>query len=296
MNKLFLFVIGFVVCSYSYAENDKAFAWQVTTSEATVYLIGSMHYADKSFYPLRKEIEDAFNRSEYLVVELDINNIDHDLYMQILSQDGLYKDDKTIKEVVSDETWLQLRRHVKRLNINYETIKKYKPGLLVLTLTATQITQMGFDAALGVDAYFLNRAVERAHVKKIIALETLQQQLKLFLEMPDGELLLKESLRSLGEAEPLMLAMVDLWKRGDVKQMNKLLFEDALHEYPAFSEIYDRIFYQRNKVMVSKLDDMLKNKSASRVNYFVVVGSGHLVGDKGIVNALKEKGYKVKRM
>lgn len=295
MNKLWLFVIGLLACSYSYAENDKAFAWQVTSGEASVYLIGSMHYADKSFYPLRQTIEDAFNRSEYLVVELDINHIDHDRYMQILLQDGVYKDATTIKEVISDETWLQLRRHLQRLNIDYDAIKKYKPGLLVLTLTATQITQMGFDAALGVDAHFLNRAAEEVPAKKVIALETLQQQLKLFLEMPDGELLLKESLHSLNEAEPLMLAMVDLWKRGDVKQMNQLLFEDALQETPAFSEIYDRIFYRRNEAMVAKLDAMLKKPSASRANYFVVVGSGHLVGDKGIVNALKEKGYQVQR-
>ena len=296
MNKLFLFIIGFLACSYSYAENDKAFAWQVTSSEATVYLIGSMHYADKSFYPLRPAIEEAYNRSGSLVVELDINTIDYGLYMRILSQDGMYKGDTTIKERVSDETWLQLRRHLQRLNIDYETINKYKPGLLVLTLTAAQITQMGFDAALGIDVYFLNRAVEEVPAKKIIALETLEQQLKLFLEMPDGELLLKESLRSLEEAEPLMLTMVDLWKRGDVKQMNKMLFEDALQEYPEFSEIYERIFYRRNKAMVSKLDAMLKKQSASRVSYFVVVGSGHLVGDKGILNALKEKGYTVTRM
>ena len=179
-------------------------------------------------------------------------------------------------------------------NIDYETIKQYKPGILVLTLTTAQIAQMGFDAKLGIDAYFLNRATEKDRPKKIIELETLELQLKLFLEIPNGDLLLKESLHSLDEAEPLMLDMVNLWKRGDVKRMNQLLFEDALNEYPAFSEIHDSLFYGRNKKMVSKLEAMLKNKS--KVNYFVVVGSGHLVGDKGIVNVLKEKGYKVTRM
>ena len=294
MNKLLLLVIGFIVYSQSYAENDKAFVWEVTSGQATVYLMGSMHYADKSFYPLRPEIEDAFNRSEYLVVELDINNIDRASYVQLLFQDGVYKDGLTIKEVVSEETWLQLRQHLQRLNIDYETIKQYKPGILVLTLTTAQIAQMGFDAKLGIDAYFLNRATEKDRPKKIIELETLELQLKLFLEIPNGDLLLKESLHSLDEAEPLMLDMVNLWKRGDVKRMNQLLFEDALNEYPAFSEIHDSLFYGRNKKMVSKLEAMLKNKS--KVNYFVVVGSGHLVGDKGIVNVLKEKGYKVTRM
>lgn len=294
MNKLLLLVVGFIVYSQSYAENDKAFVWEVTSDQATVYLMGSMHYADKSFYPLRPEIEEAFNRSEYLVVELDITNIDNASYIQLLFQDGVYKNGLTIKEAVSEETWLQLRQHLQRLNIDYEAIKQYKPGILVLTLTTAQIAQMGFDAKLGIDAYFLNRAAEKDRPKKIIELETIEQQLKLFLEIPDGDLLLKESLHSLDEAEPAMLDMVDLWKRGDVKRMNQLLFEDALNEYPAFGEVYDSLFYGRNKKMVSKLEVMLKNKS--KINYFVVVGSGHLVGDKGIVNSLKEKGYKVKRM
>ena len=56
--------------------------------------------------------------------------------------------------------------------------------------------------------------------------------------------------------------------------------------------------------MVSKIDDMLtarlqgesQAKLHKQQSYFVVVGSGHLIGDKGIVNVLKEKGYEVKRL
>ena len=274
-----------------YAENDKAFFWQVDSAKATVYLMGSIHFADKSFYPLRKEIEDVFKKSDTLVVELDINKIDHHAYNRLLVEKGIYKDGSTIKDAISEETWVQLEQRLEQLKISYHDIKSYKPGILVLTLTAMQVMQMGFDPGLGIDAHFLNKAASDVPAKKVIELETLEQQVNLFLNIPNGNLLLKESLYSLDESELMMADMVRYWKTGDTEKMNKLLFEDVLNEYPAFTKIYDSLIYQRNQQMVSKIDEMLKRQG----NYFVVVGSGHLIGEKGIVNALKEKGYEVER-
>lgn len=290
MKKYYLLFLFFVSATV-YAENDKAFFWQVNSDRATVYLMGSIHFADKSFYPLRKEIEDVFKKSETLVVELDINNIDHHAYNRLLVEKGIYKDGSTIKDVISDKTWLQLEQRLEQLNLSYDDIKSYKPGILVLTLTAMQVMQMGFDPGLGIDAYFLNKATSDVSAKKIIELETLEQQINLFLNVANGDLLLKESLHSLDESESMMGDMVRYWKAGDEKKMNKLLFEDVLTEYPAFSAIYDSLIYQRNEQMVSRIDEMLKQQG----NYFVVVGTGHMIGEKGIVNALKEKGYEVKR-
>ena len=291
MKKYYLLFLFFVSATV-YAENDKAFFWQVNSDRSTVYLMGSIHFADKSFYPLRKEIEDVFKKSDVLVVELDINNIDHNAYNRLLVEKGIYKDGSTIKDAISEKTWLQLEQRLEQLNISYDDIKNYKPGILVLTLSAMQVMQMGFDPELGIDVYFLNKAVSGFSAKQIIELETLSQQVDLFLNIPNGDLLLKESLYSLDESELMMADMVRYWKAGDEKKMNKLLFEDVLNKYPAFTKIYDSLIYQRNHQMVSKIDEMLKQQGS----YFVVVGSGHLIGEKGIVNVLKEKGYKIKRL
>jgi len=290
MKKYYLLILFFVSATV-HAENDRAFFWQVNSDRASVYLMGSIHFADKSFYPLRKEIEDVFKKSDTLVVELDINKIDHHAYNRLLVEKGIYKDGSTIKDTISEETWLQLEQRLEQLKISYHDIKSYKPGILVLTLTAMQVMQMGFDPGLGIDAHFLNKAASDVPAKKIIELETLEQQVNLFLNIPNGNLLLKESLYSLDESELMMADMVRYWKTGDTEKMNKLLFEDVLNEYPAFTKIYDSLIYQRNQQMVSKIDDMLKQQG----DYFVVVGSGHLIGEKGIVNALREKGYEVKR-
>lgn len=280
-------LLSLFVFSDVLAENDRAFFWQVTSKQATVHLMGSIHFADKSFYPLRPEIEVAFQRSDALVVELNITTTDDRAYNQLLAQRGMYENGGTIKDVLSEETWRQLRQRLRYLNVSYDAVKHYKPGVMVLTLSAIQVMQMGFDPELGIDAYFLSKAGQ----KKIIELESLQQQLNLFLDIPNGELLLKESLYSLDEADIMMAEMVRYWKSGDEKKMEKLLFEDALNDYPAFSEIYDQLFYDRNASMTQKIEAMLKQPG----RYFVVVGSGHLVGDRGIVSALRQRGYGVER-
>jgi uncharacterized protein len=295
MVKRFLFAVSLLIFFSAHAENDKAFAWEVASDNATVYLMGSIHFADKSFYPLRPEIEAAFDRSQYLVVELDISKTGSDEYNQLLAQNGIYKDGETIKDAISDETWQQLQQRLQQLNVSYDAIKNYKPGVIVLTLTAMQVMQMGFDPQLGIDTHFLAKASQQDSAKQIIELETLEQQVNLFINASDGELLLKESLYSLDEDELLMADMVRFWKQGDVTQMNRLLFEEALNDNPAFSKIYDSLFYDRNEQMTLKIESMLEQKTQQRKYYFVVVGSGHLIGDRGIVHALQEKGYRVRR-
>ncbi len=294
LSVLVISIICFFVFSYAHAANDKAFFWQVTSETATVYLLGSIHFANKSFYPLRQEIEDAFSRSDHLVVELDVNKVDADVYNSLLSRKGFYKDGKTIKDVITDKTWLQLQKRLDQLNVNYDEIKNHRPGVLVLTLTAMQVMRMGFDPQLGIDTHFLHEATRQA--KNIVELESLKQQINLFLNIPDGELLLKESLYSLDESELMMADMVAYWKQGDEVQMVRLLFEDAVKDYPAFSKIYDRLIYERNRQMAAKINIMLEQKSAGKAFYFVVVGAGHLIGEQGIVNLLKERGYDVERL
>ena len=274
-----------------YAQEDRAFFWRLSKGDTQAYLMGSVHFADQSFYPLREVIEQAYDASTHLVVEVDVSNMDHAEFQRLMISRGIYKDGTDLRQVLSEETWLQLRQRLKTLDIDYENVKHYKPGMLVLMLTSAHVIRMGFAPDLGIDMYFLKRANADAN-KQVIELETTEQQMNLFLNIPDAELLLKESLYSLDESELLMAEMVRYWKTGDDENMNRLLFEDALEEYPNFTAIYDELFYRRNETMTSKIVDLIANNGV----YFIVVGSGHLIGDRGIVSDLKKLGYKVERL
>lgn len=296
----FLLLFALFIAGNVHAAQDRAFFWKVTPDQSssaqstasTVYLMGSIHFADQSFYPLRVEITEAFQASRFLAIELDVNKIDHTAYERILEERGMFSDGGTIKDVISEETWRQLRQRLKRLGVDYEAVKAYRPGVMVLTLSAIQVMQLGFDPKLGIDVHFLDQASSQSGPKKIIELETLEQQMDLFLDIPDGDLLLQESLYSLDESELMMSDMVRYWKQGDEAQMSRMLFDDALEDYPAFADIYDSLFYDRNDAMRARVEDMLEEAQGP---YFVVVGTGHLIGEKGIVEGLRNSGYRVER-
>lgn len=276
-----------VICNSEAAE-DRAFFWQARSDTATVYLLGSIHYADQSFYPLRANIERAFDQADHLVVEVDIDAVGVKQYQDLVSEKGMYAGDETIRDNVSAKTWRQLQQQLSRLGMPVHMVEKQKPGVLVLTLTALQVMKMGYFPEMGIDQYFLNKARPD---KDIIPLETIEQQLDVFLNIRDGDLLLQEALYSLGDADSMMMDMVRYWKRGDEQGMQQLLFDDALREYPEFSRIYERLIYRRNAQMIEKIKGFLNRKGS----YFIVVGAGHLVGDKGIINALKQAGFAVRR-
>jgi hypothetical protein len=271
------------------AAEDRAFFWRADSASATVYLLGSIHYADPSFYPLRANIERAFDEANHLVLEIDIDAAAAKQYQELLRRKGMYSGDETLRDNVSEKTWQQLQQLLPRLGMTTQLIEKQKPGVLVLTLSTVQVMKMGYLPEMGIDQHFLNKA--RSH-KDIISLETIEQQLDVFLNVQDGDLLLQETLYSLDDADCMMTDMVRFWKRGDEQGMQRLLFDDALREYPEFTNIYDSLIYKRNELMVDKIEQFLNGKGS----YFVVVGAGHLVGDKGIVNSLKRSGYDVDRL
>ena len=58
-----------------YFSTKKNFLWKVQSKTNTVYLLGSIHYLKKEAYPLNEKIEKAFDQSDILVVEANINDI-----------------------------------------------------------------------------------------------------------------------------------------------------------------------------------------------------------------------------
>lgn len=291
IKKIIFSVILYAVFSFQLAASeDKALFWRVDSLESTVYLFGSIHFADKSFYPLRAEVEKAFELSEFLVVELDINSPESVAKFQYLMQnEGLYLGDETLKDNLSDKTYSELLIYLKKFGVSEDLIEKQKPGIVVLTLAALQARKVGLDPEQGIDLHFLNKAKSN---KKVLALETMDEQLKLFLEIEDGDLLLQDSFYSLETLEDEVETLIEAWKQGDEKAMHKLLFDDVLKEHSSLTVLYEDLYFKRNIKMTRLIKHYLNQKGI----YFVVVGAGHLIGEKGIVQLLQDAGYRVSRL
>jgi uncharacterized protein YbaP (TraB family) len=274
---------------HAFSQSPKTFLWRVRSKTTTVYVLGSLHFFKKEFYPLNKKIDDAFDQSQVLVVEANINEPDK-LDVQKLKKEAFYVGDDHLEKHVSPETYDLIKKEAVRVGIPLDAINKQKPWFLALALEALELMKLGFDPRYGIDVSFLSKATDK---KKILELEGLDYQFNLLSRLSDKEqeLFLVYTLKDLSTIGQEIDNYVRTWTSGDIKGMESLIIKGMTEDVKA-SSIPEKFFYERNKNMVSKIEDLLKTKETT----FVIVGAGHLVGSKGIIEMLTGKGYLVEQL
>ena len=285
---LFLLVSSFHVPNVI-ARDSKNFLWKVQSKTNTVYLLGSIHFFKKELYPLNKIIEEAFDQSAIVVVEANVNDASQ-IDLQRLVEKAIYPNDDTLERHVSKDTFELIKKKAEGLGIPFGVINKQKPWFLGLMFSSVEFLKLGFDPNYGIDKYFLSKAPGK---KRIVELESLDYQINLFSNLSDQEqeLFLLLELRDLNNLSQEVTALLEAWLSGDTKGVEKIITQ-SVTEDSRLSPIYEILIYDRNKRMALKIEDFLKTKET----HFVIVGAGHLVGEKGIVEILKTKGYSVEQM
>jgi len=283
----FILFIALTVLSVPAVSESTSFLWEVKSDTSTAYVLGSIHYLKESMYPLPSQIENAFSGSDTLVVEVDISGNDAAKMQELMLLNSLYTDGTTLKDHISDSTYELAKKTFEDIGLPLESAQMFKPWALALTLTSMEVMKLGYNPEHGIDKYFLNKA--RAD-KKILALETAEFQVNLLSSLPDDDqdAFLAYTIRDLDLISGSVEGLVKAWSTGDTGGLESILLQNV-KDAPQFEHIYDTLIYDRNRTMSEKIDGYLKDKGT----YFVVIGAGHLVGNKGVINLLKEKGYKV---
>ena len=287
---LILFLFSFAVCvKDAVCEVQKSFLWKVRSDNNTVYVLGSLHLMRPQDYPLNKSIEDAFNKSDVLSVEANINDITQ-LDLEKLLQKALYPENETIEDHVSRETYETIKGEIERLGLPLMLVQRQRPWFLALSLTSMELLNLGFDPSYGIDMHFLSLARGK---KKIVELESLDYQFNLLSNFSDDEqeAFLRYSLREMHVLRKEMESLIDAWKKGDAQALESIMAESTSGDSD-MSPLLDKLITERNRNMVGKIEGYLEEDKPC----FVIIGAGHLVGSEGIISLLKERGYKVEQM
>jgi uncharacterized protein YbaP (TraB family) len=291
--KLFLLVLISLVCRYmpySQERAGKSFLWEIQSERGNSYLFGSVHLLKKENYPLRKVIEDSFEHSDVLVLEIDLsgdNLLKAGIYML---QKGKYQGEETLKDNISEKTYQLLKDKAKTMEMNFEWLNGCKPWMAAFHILERKLMNLGYNPMHGVDLYFLNKSPGK---KEIRGLETVELQVGLFenFSKEQSEKFLLSTIMEADQLEKEMDQMITAWSTGDVEKMEKTITE-TIQEYPELEAFYKKLNDDRNARMVGKIISFLKTDK----KYFIVVGAAHLVGKKGIVQLLKNKGYTVNQL
>jgi uncharacterized protein len=268
------------------AGGGKLFFWEVKSATNSVYIFGSIHAAKPDMYPLPQAVEDAYHRADQLVVEADVT--DETKAASSLSL-LTYTPPDGLDRHVSPEVWKQLEATPLGMGA---TLKAFKPAALASFLTVAAMTMYGYDPQAGIDLHFLTSA--HAEAKQIVELESVEFQARILggVSDEDGDAMLSETLKELRSGELLrdLDKVTSAWKAGDDESVGRLLRE--ANKDPASKRMFVKLFDERNPAMADKIAALASGTGHA----FVVIGAGHLAGDRNVLELLKAKGLQVRQL
>jgi uncharacterized protein YbaP (TraB family) len=254
------------------------------------YLLGSVHIGAAGAPTLGAAIDLAFAQSQELVVEVDVSRLTQ---ADVELQTGRYASlpsHLTLDALLTPETRKLLADYVESRHLPNARIQTFKPWFVSQLVLMTELQAEGYDVSLGIDRLFIDQANGE---KPIVGLETVASQFALLdgepLEMQ--ELMLKDVLLRVDDLEDHTRTLVEAWARGDERALEHEIFQ-PLEALPQLQGFYDGFFWQRNAAMAARLVE-LAGDGRTR---FVVLGAGHMIGEKGIPALLAAQGFAVERV
>ena len=266
----------------------KTCLWKVSSKQNTVYLLGSIHLLREDAYPLNKAIENAYQDAQSLVLEINLDEASSSEAQSLMLSKGLYPAGHTLGESLSQQTFELVKKKTEELGLDFQQVNRLRPWLVTITLAAMQLEQLGYDPKFGIDKHFFDKA--KRDKKETLNLESIDYQVNLLESMSprNQEAALLESIKELDLFKKDFEEIVIAWSSAEIKKLDELLLE-SFKEYP---ELLSQLIVQRNQNWVPKIEEFLRRKE----NVLVVVGAAHLVGNNGVIELLKQKGFVVEQL
>lgn len=265
--------------------------WRIGTDSAYVWVLGSIHMADSSIYPLAPVIQNAFNESQAVAVEINVTNdsVASQVSNQIAST-GLLAPGENLEQIVGMQLWNRMDSVLHNIGGSRATLQPLQPWLAALQVANQAIVNTGIEANLGIDVVLIRAADEAG--KEVLSLETPAQQIGVFSNMPIATQIryLQTTLDEAENATAMVDSLLYYWQCGADQSLSRLLIEKELDQ-PEFSDLKNSLYTQRNLLMANAIEGYLQEKRS----VFVIVGTAHLIGADSVIDLLIQRGMKVLR-
>lgn len=262
--------------------------WKISKDGKILYIGGTIHFLAKEDYPLPKEFDEAYSKATKLVFETDLSKLNSPQFQQAMLQRMIFTDGRNLKQVLNEKTISQLDVYLKSRGIPLAGMLNFKPSMVSLTITVAELQRLKLADA-GVDQVFFKKALEDK--KSLEELETVEQQLEYLVNMGKGneDEMIRYTIKDLEELPKILKSMKDAWRLGNDSELYNLGIKPFKKDFP---EIYKSILVDRNKLWISQIENFLKDDTIE----FLLVGALHLVGEDGVIEMLKNRGYVIEKL
>lgn len=264
--------------------------WKVERpgNDHVTYILGTHHFAPLTVLDSLSVLPDALKNCDRLYGELDMAAMSSPESMMMMQQALIAPTDSTLDKVLSPAQLDSVKAALDPLTggqIPVEMLYPMKPAALSTQIAAMMAMQLfpDLNPMEGLDMTMQERA--KALGKPVGGLETMEFQMNALYGTPIAD-----------QAESLMKTISDMdgEKRRAVSLANSYLAHDLdsilklMMEEDGDAEDYERLIFSRNDNWVKILTEEMPEASL-----MVVVGAGHLPGERGVLEQLRKAGYTV---
>ena len=282
------FIIALIISfSFSAQSLEKSLLWKIYGNGAkdTSYLYGTIHMIEKKDFVVSKTLKNRFKKTESLVMEIQL---DMDPAAKAFIKDNaLYPNGKSIKDYLNET--------------DYNFFQTYLKDSMKLGVIKVKICEMMrpfyAQSLIMADQMKKSESYEKtfhkmAKKKEKLGLETIQEQMSI-LAGGEIDVQVKDFIRDLKDgklnASSEMAQLVSFYKNQDIQGLYNEMIVSMEKDGGKIGGVTKEDFLDnRNKRWIPKLADFMKNKTL-----FIAVGAGHLAGENGVIQLLRNNGYNV---
>ena len=259
------------------------------------YIMGTYHFAPASMMDKIPGMTQALEGCDVVVGEIDKEEMMDPAAQTKMAMAMMAPPDSTLDKLFSPEDYAVVEnvfnKYFGNMGVKLSQMNMLKPSAISVQLQAMQAVKHfpNFNENELIDMAVQTAANEMG--RPSIGLETIDEQIELLFigsltEQAEGllEACKKDDLFTIQSS-----ALVEAYMAQDLTQIEKIFTDPELGGEDA--EAMDALIYDRNRAWVVKLVKMMPERAC-----LVCVGAGHLPGDQGLLQLLRDRGYTVEPM
>lgn len=269
--------------TFASAENGKSLLWEISGNNLKYpsYYLGTMHVMCAEDAELSANVKLLIQKVGQVYMEVDLNAIDQ-LLPGFLEVDG--NSGNSLDSSLSEDDYLKVKVFFEKYQqaIPFSVIEKQPP---LMISSAIYELLLECEQKTGIEMNILQEA--SAAGKAIFGLETIEMQKNILNRIPYQEQAddLVKMVDNLDKYRDRMEEMVSAYKEQDIEKLYNLSESDA----GVASDYLDLLLFDRNRNWVN-----LFSSIAEKTTTLFAVGAGHLGGQNGVLNLLKNEGYTIR--
>jgi len=294
MKRLFLFIPALLVCfiSFSQAKNKSkkypSLFWEITGHglKKPSYLFGTMHVSSKIAFHLSDSFYIAIKNADVVALENNPESWQEDMDQYAAANEEDYQNSSDGLNLEMPADYFTIRSlQIEKYENNLEMALFMKPAVINnLLYRSYSDNGSDFEEDTYLDLYIFQTGKRLG--KRVAGVEDYAESMQLMNEAyRDAAKEKNKKEKSFDYDEEYAPGKLqEAYRAGNLDLL------DSINRLNSQSEAFDEKFlYKRNEIQANSIDSILKKSSL-----FVGVGAAHLPGNRGVIELLRKKGYRLR--